>query len=203
MFMQHIMNFERNFKIEMVKPLVFKIYSKLSKETFEVINYITDWHCKCPEHIETSSECKHIKLIKSWLGFKKNSRIAQESKFKCDKFEYNLDNNNLIKPLPTHPPPDPNESLGKWIEKIGNTNLIEFNIIMDYIMNYIDKIGFEKTLHLLTRCPIDKIIDLENEFKDGFWKNRKECPIKGCKYISHNKTNIIYHLATRHHLEGK
>ncbi|GAH77174.1 unnamed protein product, partial [marine sediment metagenome] len=39
----------------------------------------------CPEHIETENECKHIKLVKSWLGFnkrkfisKKNDSIAEE-----------------------------------------------------------------------------------------------------------------------------
>ncbi len=111
--------------------------------------------------------------------------------------------NNFVKPLPAHPPPDPNESIGKWIEKIGNANLIKFNLMLDYIMNFADEIGFEKTLNLLTRFPIKKIIELENEFKEEFWRNCKECPIKGCKYISYNKTNIFYHLAIRHHLGGK
>ena len=37
---------DKNIKIEMVKPLVFKIHYKSTRETFEVINYITDWHCK-------------------------------------------------------------------------------------------------------------------------------------------------------------
>lgn len=62
---------DKNIIIEIVKPLVFKIHYKVTKESFEIINYITDWHCKYPEHIETDNECKNIKLVKSWLGLKK------------------------------------------------------------------------------------------------------------------------------------
>jgi len=35
------MNTGKNIKIEIVKPLVFKIHYKATKERFEVINYIT------------------------------------------------------------------------------------------------------------------------------------------------------------------
>ena len=202
--MTHFLNKNENITIEKVKPLVYKIHYKATKESFAVINYITDWHCKCPEHIETDNECKHIRLVKSWLGiykrkfiFKKNDSIVGENLLKLEPKSGNV--NNFGKPLPTHPPPDPNESIGKWIEKIGNANLIEFNIMLDYIMNYANEIGFEKTLHLLTRFPIENIIELENEFKEGFWKKYQECPIKECTYISRTKTNIVYHLATRHH----
>lgn len=94
---------DRNIKIEMIKPLVFKIHNKPTKEVFEVTNYITDWHCKCPEHIETDNECQHIKLVKSWLGFdkqetdsKKNESIAEkrfnEVMFKLFELESKLDN---------------------------------------------------------------------------------------------------------------
>jgi len=94
---------DKNYKIEMIKLLVFKIHNKPTKEVFEVTNYITDWHCKCPEHIETDSECQHIKLVKSWLGFdkqktdsKNNESIAEkrfnEVMFKLFELESKLDN---------------------------------------------------------------------------------------------------------------
>lgn len=94
---------DKNIKIEMIKLLVFKIHNKPTKEIFVATNYITDWHCKCPEHIETNKECKHIKLVKSWLGFdkqetdsKNNESIAEkrfnEVTFKLFELESKLDN---------------------------------------------------------------------------------------------------------------
>jgi len=73
------MTTDKNIKIEMVKPLVFKVHYKSTKETFEVINYITDWHCECLEHIEKEIECKHIKLVKSWLGLNKRKSISKKN----------------------------------------------------------------------------------------------------------------------------
>ncbi|KKK75463.1 hypothetical protein LCGC14_2873460, partial [marine sediment metagenome] len=76
---------DKNVRIEMVKPLVFKVHYNIPKRTFEVINYITDWHCKCSHHINTNKECKHIQIVKSWLGLNKrkfiqikNDPIAEE-----------------------------------------------------------------------------------------------------------------------------
>jgi len=95
---------DRNHKIEMVKPLVFRLHSKSSKRLFEVTNFITDWHCRCPVHINTNKECKHIKLVKSWLGLngkKDKAEIKKDSlkekrfnavMFKLLELESKLDN---------------------------------------------------------------------------------------------------------------
>lgn len=93
---------DKNIRIEMIKPLVFNVHYKVPKNTFEVINYITDWHCKCSYHINTSKECKHIKIVKSWLGLnkrrislKKTESVAEkrfnEVMFKLIKLESKLD----------------------------------------------------------------------------------------------------------------
>ena len=33
---------DKNIRIEMIKPLVFKVHYNIPKKSFEVINYITD-----------------------------------------------------------------------------------------------------------------------------------------------------------------
>ena len=55
------------FEIRQVNPLNFIVKSESDNEVYEVTNYITDWHCKCPDHILNRKECKHIKAVKEWL----------------------------------------------------------------------------------------------------------------------------------------
>ncbi|MFW9972724.1 MAG: hypothetical protein ACFFDF_21240 [Candidatus Odinarchaeota archaeon] len=84
------MNADKNYKIEMVKPLIFRLHFKESKEVFEIINFITDWHCKCPIHINTNKECSHIKLVKSWLGLNQkneNTENIVEKRFNAIMFK--------------------------------------------------------------------------------------------------------------------
>ena len=67
------------FEISQLDPLSFQVCCETDGATYEVTNYITDWHCRCPDHILHSTKCEHIKAVKRWLtSFLKEKLCSSE-----------------------------------------------------------------------------------------------------------------------------
>ena len=66
---------------------------------------------------------------------------------------------------------------------------------------YSNDFGFIETLHEMTGYPFESIMQMDNPFKLGFWKNPVKCPMKKCHMTSRNKTWILeQHLLETHRL---
>jgi len=73
-------------------------------------------------------------------------------------------------------------------------------MMLAHIASYSVNLGFENTLHKLTRVPVKIISQLKNEFKSEFWANVKECPIKDCDFIGNKPSITFRHVGIHHNL---
>ncbi|HME50655.1 MAG TPA: hypothetical protein VKM55_00420 [Candidatus Lokiarchaeia archaeon] len=108
--------------------------------------------------------------------------------------------NLKIGPLIIHPPPELEESVGKWIERLAKANNVRFDILFGYIFELCEYCGLYKALNLLTRVPVETISKMENEFKDNFWNDEMNCPIKRCEFSTNSHQEIVRHLKTYHNI---
>ncbi len=73
-------------------------------------------------------------------------------------------------------------------------------MMVDHIVSFAVDIGFENALSLLTRVPVNKVSQINNEFKYEFWENEVMCPINKCGKAFHNKYYLKQHLPHKHNL---
>jgi uncharacterized C2H2 Zn-finger protein len=107
---------------------------------------------------------------------------------------------NLIKPLLFHPPPDSDDTVASWMDKLAKMNHVRFGTFLSYISNCSKHLGFLQALSVLTLVPIEIISTLHDEFKDRFWNDYKSCPINHCPYKKNSFHEIVHHLMQTHDL---
>ncbi|MHA1276342.1 MAG: hypothetical protein ACTSQI_20075 [Candidatus Helarchaeota archaeon] len=103
-------------------------------------------------------------------------------------------------PLPAHPTPHSDKSIGRWIERLADANKATFKLMIFHIADIAKEVGFLQALSDLTRIPLGHIAKLHNEFKPDFWKTPKECPIRDCPYTAKVMRFLFDHLAFIHDL---
>jgi len=103
--------------------------------------------------------------------------------------------------LPIHPPPNFQEKLTEWVDRLAIANRTPFRIMFRYIGKHSREMGLIDALDFLTGVETKDILKLENDFKPQFWDNPKECPIIDCDYISkRNYADVYTHLIHHHDL---
>ena len=106
--------------------------------------------------------------------------------------------NESIMPLIIHPVPGDHDTILNWIKKLAGLNNMPLGMLLGYVKHYARKQGFFQALHLLTRYPVENIEKMENEFKDMFWKNSMQCPLKNCTYTAKKRSILTRHLNMIH-----
>ncbi len=105
-----------------------------------------------------------------------------------------------IKPLLVHPPPKADDTILGWVKKLASANSVSNRVMFLYLTEKAKQVGFLPALHVLTRVPLDGIEGIDNEFKEEYWKNARQCPIKGCSYKTKKRSTILRHLNLNHGL---
>jgi hypothetical protein len=103
--------------------------------------------------------------------------------------------------LPVHPIPRARDNLASWIELLAIANLIPFSGLFVLVEIYSNDLGLTDTLYEMTGYPPELIIQMDNPFKFGFWKEPMVCPMKRCRKCSRNKVWMLeHHLLETHQL---
>lgn len=106
----------------------------------------------------------------------------------------------MIDPLPIHPLPEPEDSIGSWIDRLAIANKVSFKIMFFNITNFAKEIGFLQTLSALTGFQFNQILKIYNEFNSEFWNNLTQCPMKNCNSSHKSIGSLFEHLQNYHKL---
>jgi uncharacterized C2H2 Zn-finger protein len=105
-----------------------------------------------------------------------------------------------INPLLVHPPPEPDDTIASWLERLAKENHMNFGTFLAYIYECSRHLGFLEALHQLTRIHVNIISSMHDEFKENFWEDYKSCPFKDCDYKKDYYYEIVHHLMQTHDL---